>query len=71
MESEIKKRNLIYMVYDKRAEIMNVDDCFCMYIDEDIDEAREYAERENGVVFEAEYIIRADDSRKIIKQTKI
>jgi hypothetical protein len=71
MKSEIKKRDLIYMVYDQRADIKDVDDCFCMFMDKDIDEAREYAERENGVVFEAEYIIRADDSRKIIKTTRI
>jgi len=71
MKSEIEKRDLIYMVYDQRAEILDVDDCYCMYMDKDIDEAREYAERENGVMFEAEYIIKANGERQIVKQIKI
>lgn len=63
-------KNIIYIVYDQRAEIMDLEDCICMYMDEDINEARKYAEQNNGVLFEAEYEIK-NGQRKIIKEKLI
>lgn len=63
-------KKIIYMVYDQRAEIMGLEHCMCMYMDEDIDEARTYAEQNNGVVFEAEFEVN-NGVKKIIKEKRI